>query len=93
MDPWNDMIMLLPLQKFIYLTSIQGKSCASAPYSIFYVNSFDAAWALHQVPPKLFRSLICIELMMALAPTIPWVSPSLSSIFDSKCAFLWCCLG
>ncbi|RWV80097.1 hypothetical protein BHE74_00003571 [Ensete ventricosum] len=69
-NPWNDMILFLPLQEFISLTSIQGKLYASAPYSIFYVDSFHAAWIVHQVLPKLLRSLICIELMVALTPTI-----------------------
>ncbi|RZS09001.1 hypothetical protein BHM03_00040042 [Ensete ventricosum] len=30
MNPWNDMIPLLPLQEFMPLTSVQGKLCASA---------------------------------------------------------------
>ncbi|RRT37704.1 hypothetical protein B296_00002700 [Ensete ventricosum] len=60
------------------LTSIQGKLCASAPCIIFYVDSLYAAWILHQVPPKLLRSLICIELIVALASIVPWVSPPLS---------------
>ncbi|RZR88956.1 hypothetical protein BHM03_00016616 [Ensete ventricosum] len=80
-NPWNDMIPLLPLQEFTPLTSVQGKLCASAPCSIFYVDSLHTAWILHQVPPKLLRSSICIELIVALASTIPRVSPPLSSIF------------
>ncbi|RWW07381.1 hypothetical protein GW17_00029248 [Ensete ventricosum] len=60
------------------LTSVQGKLCASAPCSIFYVDSLHVAWILHQVSPKLLRSSICIELIVALASTIPWVSPLLS---------------
>ncbi|RWV77874.1 hypothetical protein GW17_00061241 [Ensete ventricosum] len=82
-NSWNDMILLFPLQEFMPLTSIQGKLCASAPCSIFYVDSLHAAWILHQVPPKSFRSSICIELIVALASTIPWVSPPLSSISTS----------
>ncbi|RWV98453.1 hypothetical protein GW17_00038699 [Ensete ventricosum] len=74
------MILLLPLQEFMPLTSVQGKLCASAPYSIFYVDSLHAAWILHQVLPKSLCSSICIELIMALASTIPRVSPPLSSI-------------
>ncbi|RWW49199.1 hypothetical protein BHE74_00044669 [Ensete ventricosum] len=74
-NPWNDMISLLPLQEFMSLTSVQGKLRASAPCSIFYVDSLHAVWILCQVPPKLFRSSICIELMMALAPTISRVGP------------------
>ncbi|RRT85268.1 hypothetical protein B296_00001242 [Ensete ventricosum] len=77
------MISLLPLQEFMPLTSDQGKLRASAPCSIFYVNSLHAAWILHQVPLKLLCSTICIELIVALASTIPWVSPPLSSIFLS----------
>ncbi|KAJ8492224.1 hypothetical protein OPV22_013945 [Ensete ventricosum] len=42
-----------------------------------------AAWILHQVPPKLLRLLIYIELMVALMPTITQVSPPLSSISTS----------
>ncbi|RWW06404.1 hypothetical protein GW17_00030276 [Ensete ventricosum] len=65
------------------LTSIQVKLHASAPCFIFYVDSLHAAWILHQVPPKLLYLSICIELMVALAPTIPWVSPMLSLISTS----------
>ncbi|RWW53301.1 hypothetical protein BHE74_00040221 [Ensete ventricosum] len=74
------MIPLLPLQEFMSLTSIQGKLCASVPCSIFYINSLHAAWALHQVTPKLLHLSICIELMVALTPTISRVSPLLSLI-------------
>ncbi|RZS09349.1 hypothetical protein BHM03_00040420 [Ensete ventricosum] len=70
-NPWNDMIPLLPLEEFMSLTSVQGKLRASAPCSIFYVNSLHTTWALHQIPPKLLCLLICIELMVALTPTIP----------------------
>ncbi|RZR94265.1 hypothetical protein BHM03_00022933 [Ensete ventricosum] len=80
----NDMLPLLPLQEFMSLTSIQGKLRASASCSIFYVNFLHAAWILHQVPPKLLRPSICIKLMVALAPTIPQVSPLLSPIFTSS---------
>ncbi|RRT60342.1 hypothetical protein B296_00015348 [Ensete ventricosum] len=80
--PWNNMISLLPLQKFLSLTSIQGK-LRTVLCSIFYVDSLHTAWTLHQVPPKLLRLLICIELMVALAPTILRVSPLLSLIFTS----------
>ncbi|RWW13599.1 hypothetical protein GW17_00022671 [Ensete ventricosum] len=55
-NPWNNMISLLPLQELIPLTSIQGKLCASAPCSVFYVDSLHAAWILHLVPPKSLRS-------------------------------------
>ncbi|RWW20512.1 hypothetical protein BHE74_00032949 [Ensete ventricosum] len=65
------------------LTTVQGKFCASAPCSIFYVDSIHAAWILHQVPPKLLHFSICIELIVAQAPTISRVSPPLSSIFIS----------
>ncbi|RRT53159.1 hypothetical protein B296_00018588 [Ensete ventricosum] len=65
------------------LTSVQGKLCASVLCFIFYVDSLHAAWILHQVPPKLFRSSICIELMVALILTIPWVNPPSSLIFTS----------
>ncbi|RWV81874.1 hypothetical protein GW17_00056669 [Ensete ventricosum] len=65
------------------LTSVQGKLCASAPCSIFYVDSHHVAWILHQVSPKSLHSSICIELIVAHASTIPWVSPPLSSIFTS----------
>ncbi|RWW45060.1 hypothetical protein BHE74_00049137 [Ensete ventricosum] len=82
-NPWNDMISLLPLQEFMPLTSVQGKLRASAPCSIFYVDSLHATWILHQVPPKLLHSSICIELIVALASTIPWVNPPLSLISTS----------
>ncbi|RWV77553.1 hypothetical protein GW17_00061596 [Ensete ventricosum] len=59
------MLSLLPLQEFMSLTSVQGKLCASTSCSIFYVDSLHAAWILHQVPPKLLRSSIYIELMVA----------------------------
>ncbi|RZS10652.1 hypothetical protein BHM03_00041932 [Ensete ventricosum] len=75
-NPWNDIIPLLPLQEFISLTSVQGKLYAS----IFYVDSLHTAWILHQVLPKLLHLSISIELMVAIMPTIPWVSPPLSSI-------------
>ncbi|RWW22862.1 hypothetical protein BHE74_00041227 [Ensete ventricosum] len=82
-NSWNDMIPHLPLQEFMSLTSVQGKLHASAQCFIFYVDSLHAAWTLHQVPPKLLYSLICIELMVALTPTIPRVNPMLSLIFTS----------
>ncbi|RWW81156.1 hypothetical protein BHE74_00010468 [Ensete ventricosum] len=83
-NPWNDMIPLLPLQEFMSLTYVQGKLCAFAPWSsIFYIDSLHMAWVLHQVPPKLFRPSICIELMVALTTTIPRVNPFLSLIFTS----------
>ncbi|RRT81856.1 hypothetical protein B296_00008322 [Ensete ventricosum] len=65
------------------LTSIKGKFRASALCSLFYVDSLHATWVLHQVPPKLLRLSICIELMVALMPIIPWVNPSLSLILIS----------
>ncbi|RRT44863.1 hypothetical protein B296_00029261 [Ensete ventricosum] len=70
-NPWNDMISLLPLQEFMSLTSVQGKLRVSTPCSIFYINFLHTAWILHQVPPKLLCPSICIELMVALVPTIP----------------------
>ncbi|RRT83138.1 hypothetical protein B296_00018462 [Ensete ventricosum] len=54
------MIPLLPLQEFMFLTSVQGKLHASTPCSILDVDSLYAAWTLHQVPPKLLRPSICI---------------------------------
>ncbi|RZR81807.1 hypothetical protein BHM03_00008109 [Ensete ventricosum] len=48
--------------------------------SIFYIDSLHVAWILQQVPPKFLCLSICIELMVALMPTIPRVSPPLSSI-------------
>ncbi|RRT82417.1 hypothetical protein BHE74_00004120 [Ensete ventricosum] len=87
-NSWNDIISLLPLQEFMLLTFVQEKLCASATYFIFYVNSFHAAWILHQVPPKLLRLSICIRLMVALVPTIPRVSPPLSLIFTSTLSVL-----
>ncbi|RZS09092.1 hypothetical protein BHM03_00040131 [Ensete ventricosum] len=53
------------------LTSVQGKLHAFALCSIFHIDSLHTTWILHQVPPKLLRSSICIELMVALTPTIP----------------------
>ncbi|RRT35216.1 hypothetical protein B296_00051608 [Ensete ventricosum] len=82
-NPWNNMIPLLPLQEFMPLTSVQGKLYTSAPCSIFYVDSLHAAWILYPVPTKSLRSSICIKLIVALASTIPRVSPPLSSIFTS----------
>ncbi|RWW31452.1 hypothetical protein BHE74_00056237 [Ensete ventricosum] len=82
-NPWNNMIPLLPLQEFMYLTSIQGKLRASAPCSIFYVILLLAVWTLYQVPPKLLRPSIFIELMVAPTPTIQQVSPPLSLISTS----------
>ncbi|RRT85124.1 hypothetical protein B296_00011867 [Ensete ventricosum] len=82
-NPWNDISPLLPLLLFISLTSVQEKLCASAPCSIFYLDSLHATWIHHQVPPKLLRLSICIELIVALMPIIPWVSPLLRSIFIS----------
>ncbi|RZS21169.1 hypothetical protein BHM03_00053770 [Ensete ventricosum] len=77
------MIPLLPLQEFMPLTYVQGKLRASAPCSIFYVDSLHAAWILHQVPPKSLCSSICIKLIVALTSTIPRVSHPLSSISTS----------
>ncbi|RRT84394.1 hypothetical protein B296_00004511 [Ensete ventricosum] len=82
------LIPLLPLQEFISLTSVQGKLHASAPCSIFYVDSLYAAWTLRQVLPKLLCSSICIELMVTLTPTIPRVSPPLSLISTSTLSVL-----
>ncbi|RWV87057.1 hypothetical protein BHE74_00046070 [Ensete ventricosum] len=82
-NPWNDMIPLLPMQESMSLTSVQGKLRISALCSIFYVDSLYAIGVLHQVLPKLFHPLICIELMVALVPTIPRVSPLLSPISTS----------
>ncbi|RWW19528.1 hypothetical protein GW17_00016408 [Ensete ventricosum] len=55
----------------MFLSSVQGKLHASAPCSIVYVDSIHMVWILHRVPPKLLCSSICIELMVALMPTIP----------------------
>ncbi|RWW64537.1 hypothetical protein BHE74_00028254 [Ensete ventricosum] len=55
-NSWNDTIPLLPLQKFMSLTSVQRKLRASALCFIFYVESLHAAWILHKVLPKLLRS-------------------------------------
>ncbi|RRT53409.1 hypothetical protein B296_00016708 [Ensete ventricosum] len=82
-NSWNDMIQLLSLQEFIPLSSVQEKLCASAPCSIFYVDSLHAAWILHQIQPKSLRSSICIELIVTLASTIPRVNPPLSLISAS----------
>ncbi|RWV76927.1 hypothetical protein GW17_00062323 [Ensete ventricosum] len=79
-NSWNDMIILLPLQEFMPLTSVQEKFYASAPCFIFYVDSIHTACILHQVPRKSLRSSICIELIVALASTIPRVNPPLSLI-------------
>ncbi|RWW04272.1 hypothetical protein BHE74_00046315 [Ensete ventricosum] len=67
----------------MFVISIQGKIRASAPCSIFYIDSLHVAWIIHQVPLKLLRSSICIELMVALTPTIPRVIPPLSLISTS----------
>ncbi|RRT73909.1 hypothetical protein B296_00012826 [Ensete ventricosum] len=53
------------------LTFVKGKLCASTLCSIFYIDFPHMAWTLRQVPPKWLCSSICIELMVALAPTIP----------------------
>ncbi|RWW26322.1 hypothetical protein GW17_00009307, partial [Ensete ventricosum] len=50
------MILLLPLQEFMSLTSVQGKFRTSTSCFIFFVASLHIAWALHQVSPKLLRS-------------------------------------
>ncbi|RRT41097.1 hypothetical protein BHE74_00037614 [Ensete ventricosum] len=52
--------LLLPLQEFMSLTSVEEKLRASVPCSIFYVDSLHATWTLHQVPFKLLRLSICI---------------------------------
>ncbi|RWW14665.1 hypothetical protein GW17_00021544 [Ensete ventricosum] len=82
------MITLLPLQEFISLTSVQGKLCASTSCYIFCIDSLHVACILHQVLPKLLRSSICIELMVALAHHFTG-QPSVESDFhiDSKYAF------
>ncbi|RRT62335.1 hypothetical protein GW17_00006082 [Ensete ventricosum] len=74
------MISFLPLQEFMFLTSVPGRLYASAPYFIFYVDSLHVAWIIRYVPPKLLRSSICIELIVALTLTIPRVSPLSSPI-------------
>ncbi|RRT74401.1 hypothetical protein B296_00032381 [Ensete ventricosum] len=65
------------------LTSFQGSFVLPVHVFIFYVDSLYAAWILHQVPPKLLCLSIYIELMVALMPTIPQVSPPLSLISTS----------
>ncbi|RWW56604.1 hypothetical protein BHE74_00036669 [Ensete ventricosum] len=75
--PSNASLRIMPL------TFVQGKIRAFASCSNFYVDSLHAAWILHQVPRKSLRSSICIELILALASTIPRVSRPLSSIFIS----------
>ncbi|RRT73328.1 hypothetical protein B296_00029924 [Ensete ventricosum] len=74
------MTSLFPLQEFTFLTYVQGKLRASTSYFIFYVDSLHAAWILYWVLSKLLYSSICVELMVALMPTVPWVSPPLSLI-------------
>ncbi|RWW28559.1 hypothetical protein GW17_00006967 [Ensete ventricosum] len=64
-NPWNDMIIILPLQEFMSLTSVQGKLRASTPCFISHVDSLHTAWIFYQVPPKLLCSSFCIELMVA----------------------------
>ncbi|RRT34859.1 hypothetical protein B296_00057452 [Ensete ventricosum] len=89
--PWNNMISLLPLQEFMSWTFVQGKFHTSVSCFIFYVDSLHTAWTLHQVPPKLLRLLICIELMVG-GPRAHHSTgqPSVESDFhiDSKCAFV-----
>ncbi|RRT39264.1 hypothetical protein B296_00056678 [Ensete ventricosum] len=70
-NPLNDMISLLPLQKLIFLTYVQGKLHAFISCSIFHINSLYIVWILQQVLPKLLRLSICIELIVTLVPTIP----------------------
>ncbi|RRT77816.1 hypothetical protein B296_00021076 [Ensete ventricosum] len=64
------MILLLSLQELMSMIFVQRKFCAFAPYFIFYVGSLHAVCALHHFPPTLLYSLVYIELMMALMPTI-----------------------
>ncbi|RRT68605.1 hypothetical protein B296_00038172 [Ensete ventricosum] len=52
------MIPLLPLQKFMPLTSVQGKLRASTPCSIFYVESLPIAPPLDLVMHPLMHYLI-----------------------------------
>ncbi|RWV77448.1 hypothetical protein GW17_00061721 [Ensete ventricosum] len=59
-NPWNDMISFLLLQEFMSLTYVQGKLHVFAPCSIFYIDSLQTVWILHQVPPKLLHPSICI---------------------------------
>ncbi|RWW46544.1 hypothetical protein BHE74_00047523 [Ensete ventricosum] len=54
------MISFLFLQEFMSLTSIQGKLHVFAPCSIFYIDSLQTVWILHQVPPKLLHPSIYI---------------------------------
>ncbi|RRT58568.1 hypothetical protein B296_00040911 [Ensete ventricosum] len=70
-NPWNDMIIFLPLQEFMSLTSVQGKLHASTLCFISRVDSLHTTWILYRVPPKLFCSSFCIELMVAFTFTIP----------------------
>ncbi|RWV91219.1 hypothetical protein GW17_00046509 [Ensete ventricosum] len=73
------------------LTYVQEKFCASAPCLAFYADSLHATCALHQVSPKLFWPLICIELVVPSRPPLP--SVKFDFHIGSKCAFVWCCLG
>ncbi|RWW69886.1 hypothetical protein BHE74_00022474 [Ensete ventricosum] len=56
-NPWTNMILLLPLQEFMSLTSVQEKLCASAQCSILYVDSLhiglDTSPSFTQVAPPL----------------------------------------
>ncbi|RZS02106.1 hypothetical protein BHM03_00032084 [Ensete ventricosum] len=83
-NPWNDIIPLLPLQEFMSLTSVQGKLCASA--LCFYLLRPLPSCGLDTSPSSTQVALclsICIEMMVAHMPSIPWVSPLLSLIFTS----------
>ncbi|RWV80109.1 hypothetical protein BHE74_00034250 [Ensete ventricosum] len=82
-NPWNNIIPLLPLQEFMSLTSLSKESFVLPLHVSIYVDSLHATWILHQVPPKLLRLSICIELMVALAFAILRVSPPLSLISTS----------
>ncbi|RZS22661.1 hypothetical protein BHM03_00055467 [Ensete ventricosum] len=87
-NSWNDMISLFPPQEFMSLTTVHGKLRASAPCSIFHVDSLRAALILHQVPPKLLRLSICIKLMALAHHSTGQPSAEFNFHIDSKCAFV-----
>ncbi|RWW83772.1 hypothetical protein BHE74_00007717 [Ensete ventricosum] len=55
-NPWNNMflILLLPLQEFMSLTSLQGNLRTSAPCSIFYIDSLHALGHFTKFHPGCF---------------------------------------
>lgn len=80
------MVSLLSLQEFMSLIFPRKAPRSWYFHSIFYLLIRLPSCDLSNLrsSPKLLCSLVCNEMMVALASTISWVNPLLSPIFSSS---------